>query len=78
MERTPPEISSDIIDSGIYISGGSAKIYGIADLVAKETGLKVNICEDPANTVAKGLCRIMDEPKLSSLANFLRPRTLED
>jgi len=78
LERTPPEISSDIIDSGIYISGGSAKIYGIADLVAKETGLKVNICEDPANTVAKGLCRIMDEPKLSSLANFLRPRTLED
>jgi MreB/Mbl protein. len=78
LERTPPEISSDIIDDGIYITGGSANIFGLGELVSKETGLKVNICEDPANTVAKGLCRIMDEPKLSSLADVLRSKTLVD
>jgi len=78
LERTPPEISSDIIDSGIYVTGGSAKIFGLGELIAKETGLKVNICEDSANTVAKGLCRIMDEPSLSPLADTLRPKTLVD
>lgn len=78
LERTPPEISSDIIDSGIYVTGGSANIFGLGDLISKETGLKVNICEDSANTVAKGLSRIMDEQKLSSLADTLRPKTLVD
>lgn len=78
LERTPPEISSDIIDSGIYVSGGSANIFGLNDLIAQETGLKVNICDDPANTVAKGLSRIIDEQHLSSLADTLRPKTFVD
>lgn len=78
LERTPPEISSDIIDSGIYVTGGSSNIFGLGDLISKETGLKVNICEDSSNTVAKGLCRIMDENNLSSLADTLRPKTLVD
>lgn len=75
LERTPPEISADIIDSGLYVSGGSASIFGLADLIGQETGLKVNICEDPANTVVKGLSRIMDESKLSSLADHLKSKT---
>ncbi len=78
LERTPPEISSDIIDSGIYVTGGSAKIFELSGLISKETGLKVNICDDPANTVVKGLGRIMDEPQLSTLADSLRPRNLVD
>ncbi len=76
LERTPPEISSDIIDSGIYITGGSAKIFGLNDLLRKETDLKINICEDPSNTVVKGLGRIMEDHKLASLADALRPKTL--
>lgn len=78
LERTPPEISSDIIDSGIYVTGGSANIFELSGLIKKETGLKVNICEDSANTVVKGLSRIMDEPQLSSLADALRPKNLVD
>lgn len=78
LERTPPEISSDIIDSGIYVTGGSANIFELRGLIAKETGLKVNICDDPANTVVKGLSRIMDEQELSSLADSLRPKNLVD
>lgn len=76
LERTPPEISSDIIDSGIYITGGSANIFGLADLLKKETGLKINICEDSANTVVKGLGRIMEDHKLASLADALKPKNL--
>ncbi|CUH92689.1 rod shape-determining protein [Herbinix luporum] len=78
LERTPPEIASDIIDSGIYVTGGSANIFGLDELISKETGLLVNICDNPASTVAKGLSRIMDEPELSTLADFLRPKTFVD
>lgn len=76
LERTPPEISSDIIDSGVYITGGSANILALDKLLHKETDLKVNICPDAANTVVKGLGRIMEEAKLSTLANSLRSRAL--
>lgn len=76
LERTPPEITSDIIDSGVYITGGSAQILALDELLHKETDLRINICSDPANTVVKGLGRIMEEAKLASLANSLRTRTL--
>lgn len=78
LERTPPEIASDIIDSGLYVMGGSANIFELKGLISKETGLKVNICEDPANTVVNGLRRIMDEEPLSSLADSLRVKNLID
>lgn len=76
LERTPPEISSDIIDSGIYITGGSARIFGLDELLHKETDLKINICENPAETVALGLGRIMEESRLNSLADVLKPKML--
>lgn len=72
LEKTPPEISADIIDSGIYITGGSAQIRGLDRLIADETDLKINICNDPGNTVASGLGRIIEDPKLNSLALSLR------
>ncbi len=68
LERTPPEIASDIIDSGIYITGGSAAIAGLDKLIHKETGLTVNISNDPTNTVVNGLGKIIEDKKLSSLA----------
>ncbi len=76
LERTPPEISSDIIDSGIYITGGSAKIFALDELMQKETDLKINICPDSSNTVVNGLGKIMEDHKLTSLADSLRPKTL--
>jgi rod shape-determining protein MreB len=75
LERTPPEISSDIIDSGIYITGGSAKIFALDQLMHKETDLKINICPDSSNTVVNGLGKIMEEHRLSSLADTLKPKT---
>jgi rod shape-determining protein MreB len=72
LERTPPEISSDIIDSGIYVTGGSASIYGLDKLIGKETDLKINICEDATNTVVNGLGKIIEDRKLSTLAFSLK------
>ncbi len=72
LERTPPEISSDIIDSGIYVSGGSALIKGLDKLIAKETGLIINICNNATDTVVNGLGKIIEDRNLSSLACSLK------
>lgn len=73
LEKTPPEISSDIIDAGIYITGGSANIKKIDELFAKETELDVKVAEDPANTVVNGLGRILeDSAKYDCLAFSLK------
>ena len=61
LEKTPPEISSDIIDSGIYLTGGSANIKKIDELFAQETELPIKVAEDPANTVVNGLGKILEE-----------------
>lgn len=72
LERTPPEISSDIIDSGLFVTGGSALIPGLDKLIAKETGLKVNIAQDSTNTVVNGLGKIIEDRKLTTLASSLK------
>ncbi len=74
LERTPPEISSDIIESGIYITGGSAKIFALDELLHKETDLKINICPEPANTVVNGLGKIIEDNKLSVLADAIKTK----
>ena len=55
LEKTPPEISSDIIDSGMYLTGGSASIRNLDVLMKQQTELNINVCEDPENTVVNGL-----------------------
>ena len=73
LEKTPPEISSDIIDAGIYITGGSANIKKIDELFAKETELDVKVATDPANTVVNGLGKILeDSNKYDCLAFSLK------
>lgn len=64
LEHTPPEISSDIIDSGIYLTGGSAKIKELDTLISNETDLIVNVSDDCENSVAKGLGAIMENNDL--------------
>lgn len=72
LERTPPEISSDIIDSGIYVTGGSANIRNLDALIAKETDLKINIAANASNSVVIGLGKIVEDPNFNSLAAPLR------
>jgi len=72
LERTPPEISSDIIDSGIYITGGSANIRNLDELISKETDLKINIADNAANSVVIGLGKIIEDPNFNSLAAPLK------
>ena len=54
LERTPPELSADISNSGIIVTGGGALLYGIAKRIEDRTGIKVVIAEDPKSCVAIG------------------------
>ncbi|MDD6034996.1 MAG: rod shape-determining protein [Lachnospiraceae bacterium] len=67
LEKTPPEIASDILDTGIYLTGGSANIKDLDKLFAKETELDIHICDNSANTVVVGLGRILENAKYSDL-----------
>ncbi len=72
LERTPPEISADIIDSGIYVTGGASQIRRLDELISQETDLKVNLVSDPENSVVNGMGKIMEDSALSELAFSLR------
>lgn len=67
LERTPPEISSDIYKSGVYITGGSSRIKDLGRFVYDQLGLKVNLCEEPESTVIMGLGAIIEDPSLAKL-----------
>lgn len=65
LECTPPELSSDIIDRGIMLSGGGALLRGLDTLVQNETGIEVHIAEAPLDCVALGAGAVLDNPSLA-------------
>ena len=54
LEKTPPELSADIIDHGIMLTGGGALLRGLDQLVAQETGIPVHVAERPLDCVVEG------------------------
>lgn len=61
LEKTPPELSVDIIDHGITLTGGGALLRGLDQLIEKETGMPVHIAESPLDCVAMGTGRVLDD-----------------
>ena len=64
LERTPPELSADIIDRGITLSGGGALLRGLDKLIESETGIDVHIAENPLDCVAMGSGAVLDHVDL--------------
>jgi rod shape-determining protein MreB len=60
LDRTPPELASDLINTGITLVGGGAMIPGLAELVAEETGLDVRVADDPITAVARGTAMLLE------------------
>jgi rod shape-determining protein MreB and related proteins len=60
LERTPPELSADIVDRGVVLAGGGALLRGLDQLLAKETGLHVTVSEDPLTAVVLGTGRYLE------------------
>ena len=60
LEETPPELSADIIDHGITLTGGGALLRGLDKLISKETGMPVQIAENPLDCVAQGSGKLLE------------------
>ena len=60
LERTPPELSADIIDHGIMLTGGGALLRGLDQLIHRETGIDVHVAENPLDCVAVGAGAVLD------------------
>ena len=64
LEQTPPELSADIIDRGIVITGGGALINGFDELLSHELKVQVFVAESPLTCVAEGTGVLLDNINL--------------
>ncbi len=67
LERTPPELAADIIETGVFLTGGSALIKNFDKLLSNETGLKINVVDKPSESVIRGLKKIVSTPEYDEL-----------
>ncbi len=61
LERTPPELASDIVDRGIVLAGGGSLLRNLDSLISEETGLPVTLATDPLTSVVLGAGKALDE-----------------
>jgi rod shape-determining protein MreB len=71
LEQTPPELSADIVDRGIVLTGGGALLKNLDKRLREETGLPVSIADDPLTSVVMGTGRVLSD------FNLLRKVSLE-
>jgi len=64
LERTPPELSADISDKGIVLTGGGAMLKNLDKRIREETGLPVSIADDPLASVVLGTGKMLSDFKL--------------
>lgn len=60
LERTPPELASDILERGIILTGGGALLRGLDKRLRQETNLPVNVAEDPLTCVVRGAGKVLE------------------
>ncbi len=72
LEQTPPELSADLYDFGIALTGGGALLPGIGRFISEKTGMRVRIAPKPMESVCRGISRVIDHAE--ELEGFLRYR----
>jgi rod shape-determining protein MreB len=60
LERTPPELSADILDRGMMLSGGGALLKGLDERLRLETNLPVHVADDPLTAVVRGTGKVLE------------------
>ena len=66
LEKTPPELASDILDRGIILTGGGALLRGLDRRLRQETNLPVNVADDPLTCVVRGTGKVLENMHLYS------------
>ncbi|MFW5786947.1 MAG: rod shape-determining protein, partial [Halanaerobiales bacterium] len=61
LESTPPELSSDIMDRGIILTGGGALLKNLSELIIEQTQIPVHLAEEPLDCVVKGTGVALEE-----------------
>ena len=61
MEKTAPELAADILDRGIFLTGGGALLKGLDERIRTETGVPVHVAEDPLTAVARGTGKVLED-----------------
>ena len=69
LEKTPPELASDVMEKGIVLAGGGALIQNLDKLLSETTGMPVYIADDPLYCVVKGTGKTLDD--LEKLSHIL-------
>lgn len=64
IDEAPPELVSDLIETGICLSGGGSQIIGMAQRLNHELGIRVWVADDPLTSVARGAGAVLDMPEL--------------
>ncbi len=64
LSNTPPEVAGDILDNGVVLCGGGARLRGMERLLRKRTGLPVVVAEDPEHCAARGAGAALEHPEL--------------
>ncbi len=62
LERTPPELAADIVDRGIFLTGGGALLRGLDLLLREITNLNIRVAQDPLTSVVHGAGKILEHP----------------
>src|SRR5579885_2442116 len=72
LEKTPPELISDIQERGIFLVGGGAYLQGLDDLISSETNVPVMVAEEPLSCVAAGAGRLISDPHFNRVRDLCR------
>ena len=71
LEKTPPELASDIMDRGIMMAGGGALLHGLDELISRDTGMPVHLADEPLSAVAIGAGKALEN--IDTLKRLLVP-----
>ena len=76
LERTPPELATDVLETGIYLTGGGAQLMGLAHYIATELGIPVLLAREPEHCAVLGVGHLVED--FEQLRNLDKAREMEE
>lgn len=70
IEKTQPDILADVMSDGIYLTGGGAQIFGMAELMSEQLSAPVRLVENPSHSVVRGAAKVLKNPSLLKNSDF--------